>query len=512
MSEARRVAAYLESQGWPSGSRIVILSRNCAWWVMAELAIWMAGHVTVPIYTSLTVESARRLLEHCDPAACFLGPVDNADLVSAAIPPAVHCIRFPNALPGDAVEWDTIVSQSKPAPGNPLRAADDLATIIYTSGTTGTPKGVMHAFSSFPYFAKAVTQVAGANERHRILSYLPLAHIAERALVETAGIYEGWQLFFCESTATFPVDLRRARPTIFFSVPRLYAKFRSGVLEKITARKLNLLLAVPFLRRFVRKRILRELGLDNVRFAASGSAALPIELLLWFRKLGLPLSEGYGTTEAGITHTAPGGRSRPGYVGRNAPGVRTKISPAGEVLVKSPMNMLGYYRDAQGTKEAFTKDGFIRTGDLGTIAWGGWLKITGRIKEQFKTSKGKYVSPATIETMLVTHRAVETCLVMGAELDAPFAILVLSSAALNAIADREQRALLEDSLNKLLESTNAKLAPHERLKFLVLTEAKWSIEKGFLTPTLKLKRAVLEAHYARFIPEWSARSTKLVWH
>ncbi len=506
LAEARRMAAWLQAQHWPAGSRIVIMSRNCAWWILAEFAIWMSGHVTVPIYTSITVEAARRLFEHSEPVACFVGALDNAGLLPGAIPERVECIRFPLAPACRALDWEAIVRQTPPLMESPVPAAETEATIIYTSGTTGAPKGVIHTFEAFPHFAEAVTSVVGNNTRQRVLSYLPLAHIAERALTETAAIYEGWHLFFCEGTATFLHDLRRARPTIFFSVPRLYTKFQEGVLGRVAQRKLDTLLRIPVVRYFVRRRILRGLGLSHVKLAASGSAPLPFDLLLWYRKLGLHLLEGYGTTETGITHTAPRGEFRPGFVGCSAPGVETKIDANGEVLIKSPMNMLGYYRDPEATRAVFTEDGFIRTGDLGVLDSEGWLKITGRLKEQFKTSKGEYVSPGSIEMMLSAHSAIESCLVMGAGLAAPFSIAVLSPQGLQS-----DRQALEISLVALLADINARLAHHEQLKFLVLTKDEWSIGNGFLTPTLKLKRAVLEAYYAPYIAGWIAQDKKLIW-
>jgi long-chain acyl-CoA synthetase len=511
MNESRRIAAYLKTQHWPAGSRIVILSRNCAWWVMADLAIWMSGHVTVPLYTSLTVDSARQLIAHCDPVAVFLGSLDNPELLPAVIPAGTFCIRFPNASPDSSIDWEAIVARTEPLASKPVRHADDMATIIYTSGTTGTPKGAMHRFAAFPYFAKAVLQVTRRERHQRVLSYLPLAHIAERALTETAGLYQGWQIFFCESPATFLRDLRRARPTVFFSVPRLYSKFQAGVLAKISPRKLEFLLKIPLIGFFLRRRILRQLGLHRVRFAASGSAPIPQELLSWLRKLGLPLAEGYGTTESGITHVPPGGRYRAGRVGRAAPGVETLIASNQEILLRSPMNMLGYYKDPQATRLLLTNDGFFQTGDLGEVDSDGWLAIRGRIKEQFKTNKGKYVSPSVIETMLSVHNAIESCIVMGSGLAAPFAVAVLSAEALSQSRGGGRQALAY-SLESLIAKVNASLAPHERLQFLVLTDEKWSVESGYLTPTFKLKRAALEAHYLPAVPEWEARNAALIWH
>jgi long-chain acyl-CoA synthetase len=465
----------------------------------------------VPIYTSLTSESARQLMEHCEPVACFIGPVENANLITLALPARWTCIRFPNAPDCEAKDWDAIAGQTQPIAGNPVRSAEDVATIIYTSGTTGSPKGVMHSFRSFPYFAKAVAQMTGET-RHRGFSYLPLAHIAERALMETSAIYFGWHIFFCEGVATFVKDLQRSKSTVFFSVPRLYAKFQQNILAKAPQEKLDRLLRIPVASGLAKKRILEQLGLSTVEYAASGSAALQIDLLLWFRKLGLPLAEGYGATETGITHTPPGGRSKPGYVGCSTPGVETKIDENHEVLLRSPMNMVGYFKDAEGTCAVFTEDGFIRTGDLGEVDAEGWLKLNGRIKEQFKTTKGKYVSPSAIESLLSGHNAVESCLVMGSGLAAPCAVIVLSPEAIQRTRDAGGRHELEQVLDRLLRATNAKLEHHEQLKFLAMVDSKWSVENGFITPTLKLKRQALEHYYAPFIEKWLAQEKSIVWH
>jgi long-subunit acyl-CoA synthetase (AMP-forming) len=312
--------------------------------------------------------------------------------------------------------------------------------------------------------------------------------------------------------ATFLHDLKRARPTAFFSVPRLYAKFQAGVFQKLPEEKLERLLKIPLAGYLVRRRILRQLGLHRVRFAASGSAPIAPSLLAWFRRIGLPITEGYGTTESGITHTAPGGEWRPGAVGISSPGVETRIAPEGEIQVKSPMNMLGYYNDPAATRDVFTADGFIRTGDLGEVDPDGWLKIKGRIKDQFKTSKGKYVSPGAIEMMLGVHSAIETCIVIGSGLPAPIAVAVLSPEAQAQSSDPEGRILLERSLEDLVHMTNAQLAPHERLHSLVLTRSRWTIENGLLTPTLKLRRAILEDRYTRFARQWLAKNQIIIWH
>jgi long-chain acyl-CoA synthetase len=510
MDEARRMASHLLAQNWPAGSHIVIYSKNCSWWILADLAIWLSGHVSVPIYPSLTPHSAHQLFEHCNPVACFLGPLDSADLSLTAVPAGVYAIRFPNAPATESVPWEEILKTNSPLGLNPQRDADDIATIIYTSGTTGTPKGAMHRFGAFPYLAAAIREVAGES-RQRQLSYLPLAHIAERALSETTAIYYSWNLFFTESTATFLTDLKRSRATVFFSVPRLYSKFQQRVFEKVPRQTLERLLRVPVLRSLVRKYILRSMGFGHTKFAASGSAALPIDVLKWFLNLGLPLTEGYGTTETGITHTAPNGESRPGYSGKSTPGVEAKLSEAGELLLRSPMNMAGYYKNPEESRQALTDDGFIRTGDLAQITPDGWLKITGRIKDQFKTSKGKYVAPSRIEALISVHPAVENCLVLGADLAAPCAVVVLTYEAERQARTEDGRTELQKSFEDLLHSINAQVEAHEHLALIGLVNDHWTMDSGFITPTLKLKRIPLEAHYGPMILEWLARASRVVW-
>ena len=513
MDEARRIAALLKSCDWPPGSHIVILSGNCAWWIMADLAIWMAGHVSVPIYASSTTDSGRRLMQHCEPVGCFIGPLETPDLIQE-VPQNALRIRFPNAASSEcanAVDWDKAIAEYQPLGGDPIRAGEDLATIIYTSGTTGNPKGVMHSFAALSYCVLAVTQFTGQHGKEQIFSYLPLAHIAERALTEAAAVCQNWHINFCESTATFHRDLEAARPTMFFSVPRLYAKFQQKVWEKMPESRLELLMHVPLAGDMVRKEIIKNLGLSTVRLAASGSAAMPRDLLLWWRHLGLPLAEGFGTTEAGITHTAPNGEFRAGYVGIGAPGVETRIAPNGELLIRSPMNMLGYYKDPELTRQTFTEDGYIKTGDLGELDSEGWLKIIGRIKEQFKTSKGKYVLPSGIEAILGRNPAIEACLVLGADWPAPCAAVVLTPQARQNAAAEHGRHAVERTLQQTLETVNSKLEDYEQLKLLAVVDGGWTIERGFLTPTMKMKRPVLEAYYGPRVADWMAHNTPIVW-
>jgi long-chain acyl-CoA synthetase len=512
VGEVRRMAEWLRRQDWEPGSRIAILSRNCAWWVMADLAIWMAGHVSVPVYPSLRAQSVRQILDHCEPKACFLGATDEKESVRLGIPENVTTIAFPTAGTTGLKTWDDIVSTCPPIQGNPTRPADDLATIIYTSGTTGVPKGVMHRFAALAYLADRLAKVLSLSSGERYLSYLPLAHIVERTGMETVTFYLGSRMFFTEGLETFVADLHRARPTLFLSVPRLLLKFQQGVFAKVPKHKLERLLHVPLLNLYLKKKILHQLGLGTVRFAACGAAPLPPDLLMWYRGLGLDLAEGYGMTEILITHLGRPGAVRPGYVGPPIDdGVEAKLGEGNELLVRSPMNMLGYYRDPQSTAASFDADGFFRTGDVCVIEPDGQLRIIGRIKEQFKTSKGKYVAPAPIESKLTANPDVEACCLMGAGMPSPFAIVLLSPDARARCADPAAREVLEQSLRTQMEEVNATLDPHERVAFVAIVEGPWSVGNGLVTPTLKIKRAALEDRYETLIEQWKTLDRPIVW-
>ncbi|HLK50479.1 MAG TPA: AMP-binding protein [Bryobacteraceae bacterium] len=509
--EARRMAAYLKAQNWEPGSRVAILSKNCAWWVLSDLAIWMAGHVSVPIYSSLRPQSARQILEHSEAKMCFLGATDEREMLEKALPPGVCAVSLPSAREAGCASWEQVASVTSPLEESPARPASDLATIIYTSGTTGMPKGVMHTFAAFTYNAKILAGQLGLTADERILSYLPLAHIVERVGVEFLFILLGGRIFFSEGLETFIPDLQRARPTIFLSVPRLLLKFQQGVFAKMPQQKLEKLLRIPGLNRLVKRRILTGLGLSTVRHAACGAAPLPPELLRWYRRLGLELAEGYGMTETLITHLPRRGTVRPGFVGAAIEGVETCLGEQNELQIKSPMNMLGYFKDPQATRDSFMPDGFFHTGDVAEIASDGQLKIVGRIKEQFKTSKGKYVAPAPIESKLAAHSDVEACCLMGAGLANPFAVTLLSEEARKRCRDAKARLVLEDSLTALLEEMNRQLEPHERVAFIALVDGPWSIANGLMTPTLKLKRPLLEQRYQVLVEDWKRRNRPVVW-
>ena len=300
---------------------------------------------------------------------------------------------------------------------------------------------------------------------------------------------------------------------MFFSVPRLWVKFQQAVEAKMPAKKLNRLLKIPVVRRIVAKKVRAGLGLDHCELAAGGAAPMPPALLRWYESIGLPIIEVYGMTEnCGVSHATLPGVQRPGTVGRTYDGVQSRIDPVtGEIQMTSPGVMLGYYKEPELTREAFTEDGWLHTGDKGQLDAEGNLRITGRVKDLFKTSKGKYVSPAHIEDKLVMNGAVEACVVTGASLGQPLGLVMLNADAAKRAQDSGGRAAMEVSLAAHLDAINARLDPHEQLDCLVVVKDAWTVDNGFITPTFKVKRNRIEEVYGPSFERWSLAHQRVIW-
>jgi long-chain acyl-CoA synthetase len=519
LDQSRRMAAHLQGLGLQRGDRVAIFSKNTAHWLMSDYAIWLAGGVSVPLYPTLATATIRQILEHSESRLLFVGKLDGWEQMHAGVPAGLPCISHPLS-PEDVrqryPQWEQIVAATAPLAGEPVRPGHELATIIYTSGTTGTPKGVMHCFAALAWAVQTAIKrvpLTGPGQT-RMLSYLPLAHVVERALIECGQLESGMHVYFAETLATFSNDLRRARPTVFFSVPRLWVKFQQGVLAQVPSARLELLLRLPIVRSIVRRKILAALGLERCIFAVGGAAPMPPDLLRWYARLGLNIGEGYGMTEnLAASHMAMPEQQAFGTVGTTYDGVECRLDASNdEIQVRSPATMLGYYKEPELTLRAFTADGWFRTGDTGVIDAAGNLRITGRVKDIFKTSKGKYVAPARIEDKLVMHAAVEACCVTGANLAQPIGLMMLNDIAARQIADPAGRSELEASLAAHLHAVNATLDPHERLECLVVMTEAWTVENDLITPTLKVKRNRIEDRFGKQYEIWIHTGRTVVWH
>ena len=517
LDQARRMAAHLQSRGFERGARIAILSKNCAHFFMAELAIWLGGYTTVALYPTETADTVRFVLDHSEASLLFVGKLDTWPQQQRGVPAQLPCIAFPLAPPTSFDTWDAIVARTAPLAGRPQRTADELAMLIYTSGSTGQPKGVMSSFGAFTRAAEGIVADVrarlGEGRESRMLSYLPLAHSFERSWVEGAALVDGnTHIFFAESLDTFLQDLQRARPTLFISVPRLWLKFQQGVFAKMPPAKLDRLLSIPLLGRLVARKVRKGLGLDAVIQAGSGSAPLPPELIRWYRRIGLKLFEGYGMTEDNsYSHTSNERFSEPGFVGVPLPGVQVKISDDGEVLIKSPAQVSGYYKQPELTAASFTEDGFFRTGDRGERRADGMLRITGRTKELFKTAKGKYIAPAPIENLLNAHPMVELSLVSGVGQPAPYAQVVPAETLRPRLVDAAARGDVQRAFEQLLSDVNRELAEYEQLRLIVVVREAWSVDNGMLTPTMKIRRQRIEAAAAPHVEGWYAQKARVLW-
>ena len=512
--QARIMATYLNSLGLPPKSNIGLVSKNCAHWIIADLAILMSGHVSVPFYPTLTGPQLRQVLEHSECRVLFVGKLDGWDAVKASVPTTVHRIAFPGYAPGspsvdaEAVQWGDVLANHEPMTGNPLPDMNDLFTIIYTSGTTGNPKGVMMTYD-------AVAQVMGKTREQmrydiaetRFFSYLPLCHIAERNVVEATGLGTGGTIYFAESLESFAQNLAVACPTHFLAVPRIWTKFQMGILAKMPQKKLDTLLKIPILSGIVKRKIRQGLGLNDAKLIITGAAPMPISLIQWFRRLGIVIQEAYGMTEnMGAVSMMPVDKIKDGTVGRVNEGLEVRTDPqTGEIQTKSGWNMLGYYREPALTS-ATINDGWLYTGDVGEVDKEGFLRITGRVKEMYKSPKGEYIAPSQIEFGFADNNHIEQVCVTGQQLPQPIALIVLSE-----VARQSDRQTVAQGLQQTLDTLNERVHTYERVRKLIVMKEPWTVENDLMTPTMKMKRNVIDARYGTQYEPWFGREEVIVW-
>ena len=494
--QARTIAAGLLNQGYQPGDRIGLLSKNCAQWFIADLAIMMAGFVSVPIYATAGGKTISYIIEHSQMKAIFVGKLDSLDAAMESIPASILSISFPYPTVECTNTWQTWLAEYQPITNIHQPKLEDCISIVYTSGTTGNPKGVVISHLNLVSAGQCTTNINKTTREDRFMSYLPLAHITERCVVENVAFSSGCQIYFVESLSSFIDDLRYASPTSFVSVPRLWAKFQAQILSQMPEKKLNLLLKLPFIGNIVAKKIRTKLGLNHTNIFASGSAPIPLALLQWFQKIGINIGEGWGMTEtSGLScGNFPFNSDYLGTIGRPIPCVEMKLSDRQEVMIRGEAIFKEYYLNSDLTDTSFT-DGWFHTGDKGELTSDGAYKIIGRIKEEFKTSKGKYVAPGPIERMLCRNSDIEQVCVMGLGMKQPIALVVLGEGK-----DRFDNSIQQDILATLTQ-VNTELESHQVLDYIFICAESWTCENELLTPTLKLKRDSIEQYYLKEPPE-----------
>ncbi|NKF23843.1 AMP-binding protein [Solimonas marina] len=508
-AQVRGMATALRKLGLPPGSSVAISGRNTAHWVLADLAIAMAGYVSVGLYPKQSRDAVKFILEHSETKAIFIGPMPDADDFMSAVPEGVIKIGFPFPdVKGCEHQWDDLVRASEPFAGYQAPPTDEIYTLIYTSGTTGNPKGVIITIGNMLFAAEGMMKAMPGVGTERFFSYLPLAHAFERGAVELGSIYYGAEVFFLESIEKLAQQLPEIAPTRFFGVPLVYGRFQAGILQKLPQKKLDRLLKIPLVSSLIKKKIKTGLGLQNARYIFAGAAPMPVPLMLWLDKIGITVLQGYGMTENNIYATANlPGANRWGSAGRAQPGADMRIGEDGEIQFKHPAVTRGYYKDAEKTAELFTADGWLRTGDKGRIDEDGYLYITGRTKDIFKTQKGKYVAPAPIEGALSRCTDIDQLCFVGSNLKQPIMMITLSEDAL-----KKPHAEVEANLLAEMNAVNAELEDHERIAKIIVCKEPWTIDNHLMTPTMKVKRNEVEKRYTAIIDAHAPNvKEKIVW-
>ncbi|RQM71165.1 AMP-dependent synthetase [Aeromonas jandaei] len=505
--EARRMVTALRHLGLVAGDKVALLSKNCAQWFIADLAMQMGQYVSVPIYPTANVDTIEYVLRHSEAKAIFVGKLDDWKSQEAGVPADLLRIAFPYDTMPASYQWDDLLEQHEPIPDSPVQEPDSLLSLVYTSGSTGKPKGAMLTVERYAWSCEKLVETVNLTQADRGFSYLPLAHITERVYIYGGSLFGGATIAFPESLDTFVEDVKRCRPTVFISVPRLWAMFRIKIHEKLPQKKLELLLKIPLVSSLIKSKLKKGLGLDQARVLGCGSAPVSPALLEWYLSIGLKVTEAWGMTEnhAFSTINYPFRADKIGTVGKAGPGVTIKISDEGEILCRCEGMMVGYYKDPEHSAEAIDAEGWLHTGDMGKLDKEGYLTITGRMKDVFKTAKGKYVAPVPIEGMLGQEPIIEQLCVIGYGMPQPVALVQLAESAAKGHRD-EIVARLEAARVRV----NDQLESHAKIRGILVVKTPWNIENGVLTPTMKIKRHLLEQKYAHVGERWPS-SQVVVW-
>ncbi|OCH37817.1 AMP-binding protein [Aliivibrio fischeri] len=509
VDKALRLVSALQEMGIKPKDKVALISKNCAEWFITDLALMLGDFVSVPIFPTAGLDTIEHCLTHSESKVLIVGKLDNNEATQQAITnlPNILTIAFDyDSAAKCQYQFEVLLATHSPSNFKAEHNDNTLMSIVYTSGTSGLPKGAMLTFGGFSHASKHLINHIGMQQDDRLFSYLPLAHITERVYILGSAFFGGIQTAFPESLDTFIDDVKMHRPTLFISVPRLWTVFQQRIQDKLPQKKLAILLKIPFVSGLIKRKLADGLGLDKARVLGCGSAPVSASLLKWYESIGLNITEAWGMTEtfAYSTLNHPYRSDKVGSVGAAGPGVELKIADDEEILVRGDSLFAGYYKNDEATAETFNKDGWLHTGDIGSIDSEGFLTIQGRKKDTFKTAKGKFVAPVPIEKRIFDLSNLEMMCLIGSGLPGPI-LLAVPHAYPNFDQARYERTALKN-----LETINDGLESHEKLKGILMIKEPWSIENGILTPTLKIKRHELEKNYHEFASNWP-QDKKIIW-
>ena len=505
---ARRLATGLKSLNLREGAHIGIYSKNCREWIISDLAIVMAGYVSVPFFPSLNGKELAYIMDYGDVDALFIGKIETWDQIKDDLPEGMPLIKFPHYDGCSDVtkghEWFDFIDSHEPMQNPNKPKLSDLWTIIFTSGTTGNAKGVMLTYQAIDGIKVVLDDPNNPlgikhDGNNDFISYLPLNHIFERVVIEWCSFRYGGTISFVESLDTFAKNLKAVQPHVFAAAPRVWTKLQLGLLTKFPQKKLDTLLKIPLFSSLLKKLIKKGLGFSKARIVVSGSAPMPVELIEWFRKVGVYITNGYGMTENCAICSSVDGRDfeKLHTVGQPQKGVELKIDQeTGEILMKGPFIMKGYYKNDELTNTTL-RGGWLHTGDKGFLDEDNYLHITGRVADSFKTSKGEYIEPLTLEQHFVNINEIEEVCVVGLGIAQPLCLIQLSEIGKNTSTE-----VISKMLTDRLSEVNSDLVNYKKISTLIIVKDEWTQQNGIVGPTQKLKRGAIEDKYSKDYLNW----------